>query len=111
MEIDRIEPARRFTAGRNRVELRHVADVRLEHDEIVTFRTEDGGEYDVARKSWGFYATPSVNSRLPAQGLRAALVEGEDGKRFVLLKEDGRDAEFERYLAEEGMRVRTWLDD
>lgn len=43
--------------------------------------------------------------------MRAALVEGQDGKRFVLLKEDGRDEEFNRYLSEEGMRVRIWLDE
>ena len=54
--------------------------IALAPDEQVTFTTEAGGEYDVTRKSWGFYATPSINGRLKTFGLRAALVRNVAGR-------------------------------
>ncbi len=102
-------PPRAFEAGEPRVTIRDCGAVALEADEQVTFVTEAGGEYDVCRKSWGFYATPSLNVRLPSFGLRPALAEGR-GRYFVLLVESGQEAEFERYLDEQKLRVVCWLD-
>lgn len=58
MKFRQVDPPRRFTAGRHEIELRHVAGIVLEPDEVVTFHTDAGAQYDVARKVWGFYATP-----------------------------------------------------
>lgn len=99
---------RRFVAAG--VELRHVADIALEADEQVTFTTPDGGELDVVRKDWGFYATSSLNRRLPAHGLRPVLVEGGDGRRWLLLVQRGHETAFETYRAEQKLEVVTWLD-
>jgi hypothetical protein len=108
MKIDHIEPPREFTVGD--VTISHAANVRLEPDEQVTFTTPAGAEYDVARKSWGFYATPSLNGRLPAHGLRPALAANAEGRVYLLLVEAGSEADFESYLEEESMRVVAWLD-
>jgi len=105
-------PPRKFRVGNDgHVELSDCGTIELAPDEQVTFTTEAGGEYDVARKSWGFYATPSLNGRLPRFGLRPALVKGLDEKFFVMLVERGRDAEFQAYLDAEGLRLLRWLDD
>ena len=94
----------------------HVADAWLEADEVLTFRTGSGTELDLARKSWGYYTTPSLNARLPEHGLRAALVAGiprEGGatdRLYVLLCEAGEEDGFNAYLEEEDMRVVAWLD-
>lgn len=109
MRVERIEPAREFAIGDTTI--RHCADVTLEPDEQVTFTTPSGTEYDVARKSWGYYATPSLNRRLPAHGLRALLARNPDGRLCVLLVERGHEAEFETYRAAEGLEVVHWLDD
>jgi hypothetical protein len=37
--------------------------------------TDDGKEYDVAKKDWGFYATPSMNGRLKKFGFKTAIVK------------------------------------
>ena len=108
MEIERIEPAREFTVGDTTI--RHAADVALEPDEQVTFTTPAGGEYDVARKAWGFYATPSLNRRLPDHGLRPTLAVNAAGLLYLLLVESGREADFEAYLERESMRILAWLD-
>jgi hypothetical protein len=108
MRIDPVEPAREFAVGELR--LRHVADVELEPDEIVTFRTASGTEYDVGRKEWGYYATPSLNRRAREHGLRGALAVNADGRATLLLVEAGREPAFEAYCEREGMRVVAWLD-
>ncbi len=113
MEITRIDPPRVFDVGsRGATRLRDCARIALEADEQVTFVTGSGAEYDVARKSWGFYATPSLNGRLPRLGLRAVLAKSAaGGKYYVLLVERGREEEFHRYLDAEEMTTVCWLDD
>ena len=104
MKLNRVEPPRRFRVGREaHIELRHVADVELESDEVVTFRSPTGSEADVTRKSWGYYWTGSLNQRLPAHGLEPVLVRGGDGKTFLMLVEAGCEREFLDYCAENGL--------
>lgn len=110
MRFDAVDPPRRFRAGRRaEVEMRDTGRLALDPDEQVTLTTPAGAEYDVARKSWGFYATPSVDHRLPRFGLRACLATNPEGHRFVLLVERGHEDEFEAYRAEQGLTV-EWLD-
>ena len=113
MNIERKDPPRRFTVGNTvRFEMNDCGNVRLEPDEQVTLTTPKGGEYDVARKSWGFYATPSLNGRLPQFGLRPALVKNRGTLRqFVLLVENGSQSDFDAYCAQENLAVIAWLDD
>jgi hypothetical protein len=108
MKFERLDPPRRFRVGD--VEIADVGRVVLEPDEQLTLVTDAGAEWDVARKEWGFYATPSLNGRLAAAGLRSALACGQDGKRYLLLVERGREVEFERYLVDQGLAVEQWLD-
>lgn len=108
MQIDAKSPPRRFIV-KGRL-LSHVADIALEPDELVTFVAGDT-QYDVARKEWGYYATPSLNRRLPDHGLRPVLVRAPEGTAYVLLVTNGREASFQAYLAEEGHRILGWLDE
>ena len=108
MRLQDIDPPRAFRVGDT--EIRHCADVDLDADEQVTFTSASGTEFDVARKSWGYYATPSLNRRLPAHGLRPALTANADGRIALLLVEHGHEAEFDAYCGEQGMRVVAWLD-
>lgn len=102
--------------GAQGAELTHCATLELETDELVTFTTTSGTEFDVVRKSWGYYGTPSVNARLRDHGLRAALALGRprpdssQERLYVLLVEDGREKDMEAYLDMEGMRLLAWLD-
>lgn len=85
--------------------------MQLEPDEQITFVTPDGAEYDVARKTWGFYATPSVNGRLLQFGLRTVLVRNPEGKCYVMLVQRGHEAEFDAYLNSESYVTIAWLDN
>jgi hypothetical protein len=112
MKVLAQDPPRTFRVGpQGAIELRDCGRVQLEPDEQVTFTTPTGAEYDVVAKSWGFYATPSVNGRLVTFGFSSALVKSADGKRFVLLVDRSRRGEFDAYLAANNLTVVVWLDD
>ena len=65
----------------------------------------------MTRKDWGFYATPSLNARLVDFRLHAVLVRNKIDRYFVLLVEEGKEPQFQRYLDLEELEVVTWLDD
>lgn len=110
MRFERKDPPRTFVVGQG-VTISHQGLIELKADEQVTFVTEGKGEYDIVRKDWGFYATPSLNGRLSDFGLRGVLIQNNVSKRyFVLLVERGHEESFERYMADENLRVVHWLD-
>ena len=112
MRVDVSDPPRLFEVGRERrLQMKDCGRIWLEADEQVTFVTASGAEYDVARKSWGFYATPSLNRRLVRFGLRAVLAKSPNGSFFVFLVERGKEAEFGEYVGTEQLIVVCWLDN
>ena len=93
------------------VQLTEVAKIALKPEEMVTFMGPAGSEYDLTRKTWGWYATPSLNYRLPKFGLRAVLVKNPQGRWFVLLLEGDGGPSFKKYCEHEGVKIVAWLDD
>lgn len=112
MKFEPKHPPRRFSVGNSvKFDMHDCGTLRLAPDEQVTLVTEDGAEYDVARKDWGFYATPSLNGRLEQFGLRGVLIKNRDtGRYFVLLVQRGHEVQFDAYCAQENLAVITWLD-
>lgn len=110
MKIDRQDPAREFNV--KGVTIAHTADIRLEPNEMVTFKTASNAEYDVAAKDWGFYATPSTNGRLKNHGFRTAVSRNTvTGLRYILLVEAEKMEAFDTYCREQDMIVESWLDE
>ena len=112
MRFDAKTPPRKFAIGDPpRVQLSDCGRMHLSPDELVTFVTERGNEYDVTRKDWGFYATPSLNGRLESFSLRGVLVRNNlSGRYFLMLVERGKEPSFERYIASEQCGVVCWLE-
>jgi hypothetical protein len=111
MKVTERTPPRTFTVGRHAdIEISHVADVALEPDEQLTLTTGSGTEFDVVRKSWGYYATPSLNGRLTGHGLRPVLIRNADGRLYLLLVERGHEADFDAYVERDALQVVAWLD-
>ncbi len=112
MKIEEKKPPRVYEAGfEDKETISDCGNITLAPDEQVTFLTESGGEYDVTRKSWGFYASPSTNGRLARFGLRAVLAGNRLGRCFVLLVEKGHEDEFQKYIVKEKMYIISWLDN
>jgi hypothetical protein len=111
MKFEPKNPPREFEVGYDvKGVIRDCGSMRLAADEQITFLTEDGGEYDLTRKEWGFYATPSLNGRLAGFNLRAVLVKNRVDRFFVLLVERGKEEAFDRYVRQEPLKIITWLD-
>lgn len=113
MKFTPIDPPRRFdvSGAGLKLTLSDCGRVALEPNEQVTFTTEAGAEYDVARKDWGFYATPSINARLKSFGLRSALVLSVYGRLFLVLVEKGKEDAFLAYVEADRQKLLCWLDD
>lgn len=106
-----VVPARRFKVGHpgREITLHHALDVDLDPDEQVTLHDGEGGEFDVVRKEWGYYATPSLNGRLVSFGYRSALCRSGTRRYVMVVRQERIDA-FKAYLSEQGMSVIAWLD-
>tara|TARA_Y100000588_G_scaffold395088_1_gene519740 strand:- start:6013 stop:7251 length:1239 start_codon:yes stop_codon:yes gene_type:complete len=102
---------RTFAVGRDAsITISDTGSIFLESDELVTFLTKSGSEYDITRKTWGYYATPSLNVRLPNSCLKPVLVSNPQSNYYLLLLESGREDEFQKYLQDEDLSVVGWLD-
>jgi hypothetical protein len=111
MKFEPKQPPREFEVGFDRKGvIRDCGTMSLQPDEQITFVTEAGGEYDVTRKDWGFYAAPSLNGRLANFNLRAVLVKNRVDRFFVLLVERGKEDAFMRYVEGEPLEIVAWLD-
>lgn len=114
MKVHHNDPPREFSVGRkeNPIWLKDCGSIELRPDEQVTFINDSGAQYDIVRKAWGYYATPSLNSRLLKQGFRTALVLSRiTNRHFVMLVELVQMQRFLQYLEEEGHEVVEWLDE
>ena len=112
MNFKIIKPVRKFEVGVKEpaIELAHVMDLMLEADEQVTLVAEGGKEVDICKKDWGYYATPSLNSRLKRFGYRCCLVDSA-GKKFVHIVDKNKMLSYQNYLDEQKMTIVAWLDN
>lgn len=110
MKINEIFPPRNFRVGIHNFLIKHTADITLESNELVTFKNNNF-EYDVCKKEWGFYATPSIDKRLISTGYKTYLVSNRNNNRFIMLVEQGKETEFQEYLDLTNQNVLLCLSD
>ena len=85
MKNNKIIPVRKFKVGMTSIELKHTADLELEDNEMITFRNKNKLEYDVTKKNWGFYATPSLAGRLKNKGYNALLMRNKHTRQCYIV--------------------------
>jgi hypothetical protein len=112
LKITITDPPRIFHVGIDKsIQVSDCGRICLEPGEQVTFVTAEGKEHDFAAKSWGFYATPSVNGRLAKQGFKTALVKNSFGKYYIMVVDSDRMEQFLKYLRAEKQEIVEWLDE
>lgn len=104
---------RQFEVGINKkkIKINHMADIFLNENEMVTFIGTNKMTYDVTKKSWGYYATPSINGRLKVNNFKTALVSNSKKKLYIMLVEKKKINKFKKYCKDENQKVIIWLDD
>ena len=101
---------RKFKVGISNITLKEVAKISLKKNEMITFYNGKS-EYDVVKKNWGFYATPSINSRLKSFNFRTCLINSKVTKnKFIVIVQKKKIKEFYKYLKDEKCEVVKWLE-
>ncbi len=92
--------SRKFYAGYKKVLLKDCGSIILRDDEQVTF-IHKNSEYDVAKKNWGYYATPSLNGRLKKFNFRTFVVRNTDNKFYIMLVHKEKYRQFRKYISDQ----------
>ena len=95
--------------GNSKIQLNDTASIMLKKNEQVTFKYL-GSEYDVAKKDWGYYATPSINKRLKKFRYECALIKNSQNKFFLCFINKDMKKKFMLYLKKDGQKIVCWLN-
>ena len=90
--------------GNSKIQLNDTASIMLKKNEQVTFKYL-GSEYDVAKKDWGYYATPSINGRLKQYGFRTFLIKNKRNKLYIFLVHKNKMKAFKKYCKEDNQKI------
>jgi len=112
MKINLNKPPRKFQVGTDyKITIKDGGTIILDPDEQITFIAKDGKEYDVVRKEWGYYATPSVNGRLKGFNFKTALVINKKNQLFIMIVEKDKQDMFFEYINTDCQTLLCWLDE
>lgn len=111
MKVKFKKKPREYVVGINKkICLKDYGKIFLNNNEQITFVTNSSAEHDVTRKSWGFYATQSVNYRLKKK-FKTALVINPLRRIYIMLVEKKFLNKFRIYCKAENQKVLLWLDE
>ena len=100
----------KIPVGKKEITLTDAARIKLKKNEQVTFE-HLSSEYDVAKKDWGYYATPSVNGRLKKNGFRTFLIENKKKKIYIFLVHKNKMYQFKKYCNDDKQKILLELTD
>ncbi len=105
---------RRFnTKSKLNIKLALVKKINLKKNQQITFVENSKGkikEYDVVKKDWGYYATPSINKRLKKFNYECALIKNNKNKFFLCLINKDMKKKFISYLKRDNQKLVCWLN-
>jgi hypothetical protein len=100
----------KITVGKRKITLKDAARIKLKKNEQVTFEHLNS-EYDVTKKDWGYYATPSINGRLKKNDFRTFLIENKTKKIYILLVHKNKMKQFKKYCDDDKQKILLELTD
>jgi hypothetical protein len=101
---------RKYIVGKKKsITISDMGNIFLKPNEQITFITESQNQYDFCRKNWGYYATPSINSRLKNENFLTALVSNENNRIYLMVIEKNKLKQFKKYLKSENQTIMAWL--
>ncbi len=94
----------KVSIGNRKIQLKDTAEIILKQNEQVTFKNFSS-EYDVAKKDWGYYATPSINGRLKKFGFRTFLIKNKKNKLYIFLVHKNKIKNFRKYCKDDNQKI------
>ena len=111
MIIHKKKRPRKFCVSKkNKIFLKDVGKIHLNEDELLTIVSNNKKNYEICRKDWGYYATPSLNFRLKKNGFRTILAK-QKKKFFILLIDIDKLKSFKQYAKIENYKIIKRLDN
>ena len=91
--------------------LKDCGKIILNDNEQVTFsdKYNKKNDYDVTKKNWGYYATPSINGRLKKNNFISYIVLNKSTNLFfIMIVHKNKKNLFLKYLKKENLKIVTW---
>ena len=104
----RIKPRKFLVSKKNNIILKDGGKIFLNENENLTITCKEQKDFEICRKEWGYYATPSLNFRLKKKGLKAVLVK-QKLKYFILLVDVRKRKKFKDYIKIENYKIIKWF--
>lgn len=105
MKIKKIN--RKFKpSNKSKIIITEKAKIYLKNNEQITLVDKFYNEYDLVKKSWGYYSTPSINKRLKDNNHDAYLVENKDNKtKFLFTVNARKKKDFFHYIKKFNIKI------
>lgn len=100
------------TNSKLNIQLTLLKKIGLKTNQQITFTerlNKENKEYDVVKKSWGYYATPSINKRLKKFKYDTVIIKNKKNKFFLCLVSQQKKKEFKLYLKDDDQKIVCWL--
>jgi len=111
-KIKLLKKPRILKVGENKkIKIKEVGYVYLKNNEQITLINENKKNYDIVKKSWGYYATSSVNDRLKKEGFKTAIVKNKSNKYYIMIVDIKKIKNFNNYCKKENQKVIEWIDE
>ena len=71
----------------SKIILKDCGKIFLNNDELVSFcsKNNNNSNYEITKKNWGFYATPSINKRLKNNNFETFIVVNKFKDFFIMI--------------------------
>ena len=104
MKIKINKKPRKFTVGHNNTILKDLGKIYLNNNEQLTF-IKKKSQYDLVKKDWGYYATPSVNKRLKNFKFRTFITENSFKSIYIMIVHKEKIKNFRKYLRADKIKI------
>jgi len=104
MKIKINKKPRKFTVGLKSTILKDLGKIYLNNNEQLTF-VKKKSQYDLVKKDWGYYATPSVNKRLKNFKFRTFITENSFKSIYIMIVHKEKIKNFRKYLRADKIKI------
>ena len=96
---------RSFLVGvKKKIKITEKAKIQLKNNQQICFLHQKD-EYDFVKKNWGFYASPSINSRLKMNNFRSFIVMNQKKHIYLMIVSRSKMKYFKNYLKIEKIKL------
>ena len=104
MRIKINKKPRKFIVGLKKTILKDLGKIYLNNNEQLTFIRKKS-QYDIVKKDWGYYATPSVNKRLKRFNFRTFITQNSFKAIYIMIVHKEKINQFKKYLKADKIKI------